>query len=396
MSKEYTYKENEESFFKYIEECKAKIEKLFFDEQDLKNGYSIKNELIAKEKIDKNTSIPDAIKAKRKELIEIKIDHTMRIVNDSSRIAKKVGASFDFEKILKIAALLHDIGRFDQAVYDNDFIDKNSRLFNPNKDGKIIYHGDYGHDLLANSNFKGYNIPDEYKYAILQVVKHHQDNILPNNLNQRFENIKQLDTNLLTGNNELSEPEQIVISALVQMVKDVDMLDILYQNATGEFNVIIPYIKKPVNNMTLDDFSKIYGVSTKDLMEANKIDNEDISKLDNILIPTAKITNIQSLIVPQDIQKAFFNKEKLDLKVLMNRSDWSFIVGMWWRLNQFLLKINFTSNLEVIKENELLETIYNQYPDRFKPLVFSAFEYAQQELLEKTLKHNEGNIYISR
>ena len=39
---------------------------------------------------------------------------------------------------------------------------------------------------------------------------------------------------------------------------------------------------------------------------------------------------------------------------------------MWWRLLQFLGNINFTSNLEVIKENGLLDQIYNELPDEIK------------------------------
>ena len=57
-------------------------------------------------------------------------------------------------------------------------------------------------------------------------------------------------------------------------------------------------------------------------------------------------------------------------------------MGMWWRLLQFLGQISFTSNLEVIKESELLDQILAMYPIEYRPNLEEAFSFAKTHLLE--------------
>ena len=114
--------------------------------------------------------------------------------------------------------------------------------------------------------------------------------------------------------------------------------------------------------------------------------------MDSIRIPMKNVDPIK-LTVPKDIQDAYFSKQDIDLKTIMNRRDCTFITGMWWRLNHFLRNINFVSNLMVVEDNKLLDKIYETYPDKYKPLVHDAFEFAKEELLQKAIKENEGEIY---
>src|SRR5574344_2024168 len=114
-----------------------------------------------------------------------------------------------------------------------------------------------------------------------------------------------------------------------------------------------------------------------------------------IKIPSLNVLP-SKLTVPIDIQKRFFNNEDMDLKELQNRRDWTFITGMWWRLDHFLNSINFTSNLEIVEENKLLESIFATYPDKYKPLVEPAFIYAKEELLNKRIIENHGQIYVGK
>jgi len=115
--------------------------------------------------------------------------------------------------------------------------------------------------------------------------------------------------------------------------------------------------------------------------------------LNIIYIPTEYI-NPEKLTVPSDIKESFFSKDFLNLKELQSRRDWTFITGMWWRLSHFLNNINFVANLEVLEEKNLLEYIYNMYPQEYKPLVAEAFEFAKEELLIKPLKEKKGKIYV--
>lgn len=117
--------------------------------------------------------------------------------------------------------------------------------------------------------------------------------------------------------------------------------------------------------------------------------------MSSISIPSNYI-DISTLIVPNDIKNSFFKNKMLDLRKLQSRDDYTFIVGMWWRLNHFLNDINFVANLENIKENKVLDKIYKQYPLRYRVLVSEAFEFAKEKLLCKRIEENKGKIFVKR
>ena len=388
---ELNYNDVENAFKKYIEECKNQIKNLFFSDEEIEKSYYIKSDLLNKGKIGENTLVSDAIKKHRNELIDIKLNHTMRVVKDVTRISEKMELNVDFEKVLKVSALLHDIGRFPQAINSNDFNDKKCNIFNG------MSHAEYGYQMLyINKDFDKLLIPEKYRFVISQPVRYHQIPVLTGELALLFEKKEDLDINkYLTGNKELNMNEKIIVAALVQMVKDVDMLDILYQHLTGEFPVIKKSIVYDVCGDSLEEISKHFGISKNEIKEYNGLNNDDISNLTEINIPIQNINPVK-LTVPKDIQDRFFNNENIDLKELQARRDWTFITGMWWRLNHFLNNINFVSNLEVVKENELLEKIYETYPDKYKPLVYDAFCFTKEELIDKSISNNKGQIYKIR
>lgn len=385
------YNQTLNAFNKYIEECKNNIKELFFSDEELEKSYYVKSNLLQSGKIDKNTSVSDAVKKHRNELIDIKLNHTMRVVKDVTRMSEKMQLNVDFEKVLKVSALLHDIGRFPQAINSNDFIDKKCNLFND------MNHAEYGYQMLyINKDFEKFLVPEKYRFVISNPVRYHQIPVLSGDLALLFEKKEDLDINkYLTGREDLNLNEKIIVASLVQMVKDVDMLDILYQHLTGEFPVIRQFISYDVCGDSLAEISKHFGISPNEIKEYNGLESDDISKLTEISIPVENIEPVK-LSVPKDIQDRFFNNENIDLKELQSRRDWTFITGMWWRLNHFLNNINFVSNLEVVKENELLEKIYNTYPDKYKPLVFEAFEFAKEELINKAINNNKGQIYKTK
>ena len=73
---------------------------------------------------------------------------------------------------------------------------------------------------------------------------------------------------------------------------------------------------------------------------------------------------------------------KLENNFFITDDDFNPIMGMWWRLLQFLGQISFTSNLEVIKESELLDQILAMYPIEYRPNLEEAFSFAKTHLLE--------------
>ncbi len=66
--------------------------------------------------------------------IKLKIEHTYRVAEISSRIGASIGADADFAWLL---GLLHDIGRFEQV-----------RKFGTFKDAVSVDHAELGADIL--------------------------------------------------------------------------------------------------------------------------------------------------------------------------------------------------------------------------------------------------------
>lgn len=375
------------SFNEYVLECKRRVKDTFFSENYLAEYKTLRNNLINAKKIDKNSNIEDAIKFERLEMIDIKINHTMRVVEGVLLLANKMGTNIEFNKLLKICALLHDIGRFDQATWNNNFSD----LCYKNIPG-IQNHAHAGYHILFNNNrIEQFNIDKKFYKAIGAVIYNHSDPILKGDLSIKLENIDDLNISNL---NNLNNEEKIIIAVLVQMIRDIDMLDILYQNLTGEIELVPKEINFKVSNRSIFDIAKYWDIDYKYLLSYNSLYEEEVPNIKTIKIPVDKI-NIDKLSVPNDIKQKFFNNENIDLREIMTREDWTFITGMWWRLNHFLNNINFKSNLELIKEYNLLEKIYNKYPSKYKVLVYDAFSFAYSKLVEQQLKEKNLKFYIN-
>lgn len=381
------YETNKKLFDKYILKCKIKINNLNFSEKELQSGFSIYKNLLENELIDKTYSVKDAIKYHRLNMVDVKDKHTQRVVKDTKEVCDKINVNDDFKEIANLAALFHDVARFPQSITSNTFHDYECPLFNG------LSHAEYGYKMLYTEKLlNNYQIPKEYHYAIAYAVLYHQEN---NSSVIQFDNIDELNINYLTGNEDVSKKELVVLATISQLVRDVDKLDILYQHITNEFPVIKPLIKIELNGQTLEEICNRYDINKNIVKDYNHLFSDDISKCDYLNIPTDYI-NLDKIVVPDDIKEVFFNNGFLDLKTLQKRDDYTFIVGMWWRLNHFLNDINFVANLEILKENNMLEKIYNMFPLRYKFLVREAFIFANDEILNKKIKENNGKIYVKK
>ncbi len=381
------YEKNRNLFEEYVLHCKNIINSLSFNEKELKESFSIYKELLENNKLDNNATIGDAIKLHRLEMLDLKENHTLRVVDGTEKACTKIGVNKGFKTLAQLSALFHDIARFPQGITSNNFYDKECTLFQ----GKS--HAEYGYKMLyIDKMLDDYQIPKEYHYAIAYAVLKHQEN---NSLLIQFDNLEQLNIDCLTGKKDVSKQELVILATLSQLVRDVDKIDILYQHLTNEFPVVRSFIKKEVLGRKLDDICNIYDVDKNIVKEYNHLKNDDISTYTFINIPSEYI-NLNTLVVPKDIKEVFFNNGFLDLKTLQKRDDYSFIVGMWWRLNCFLNDINFVANLELLKENNILEKIYDMFPPKYRFLVYDAFEFAKEEILDKKIKDNNGKIYVKR
>ena len=381
------YNNNKELFNKYILDCKKILDDLIFSEEEEKQGYYIYQNLLKSNLVDDLMSVSDAIKKHRLKMIDVKQNHTFRVVDDANKVCEKIGVCDEFVALAKLSALFHDIARFPQAVTSNTFFDRECKLF----DG--LSHAEYGYKMLyENKMIENYNIPKEYYYAIALAVFNHQKNSI---LRIPFDNINDLNPKILTGNVSLTNEEFILISTLIQLIRDVDKIDILYQHITGDYPVINPSIKCRINSRNLDEICKKYNIDKKVVKEYNNLTSDDISNLTVINIPSSYI-DLYTLIVPDDIKELFFKNENIDLKELQKRDDYTFIVGMWWRLNHFLNDINFVANLEILRESNALDKIYNEFPLRYRFLVTDAFEFAKKEILDRKIEENKGKIFIKK
>ena len=128
-------------------------------------------------------------------LCELKLHHTMRVMNLCEKIAISLNFSKEKIELAKLCGLLHDIGRFEQW-----------KRFNTFADSKSIDHGDLGVELLTHNNNKllrNFIEDEKYDSIILKSIKYHNKYKIPN---------------------DLTEQEK----EFVKIVRDADKIDILY------------------------------------------------------------------------------------------------------------------------------------------------------------------------
>ena len=405
-------------FYDYVEFCRDAVDSLK-ENSELQGSIAgvtegMKRELLANGKISNDARDIDVLTAKRQELIDIKVNHTERVVNDILRVSSKIGMKVDFQRVLEITARLHDIGRFEYATWNTAYGEvygdqENKRKFFKGKYAELLEplavknHSEAGFELLMHrGKIKSLLAKPAFARAISTAVLHHQDSVLRGEFSPSS---NALDDKLLNSNIEdllkdtgtFNEAEIQIYAVLTQLIKDVDCLDILYQHLTGEFPVIRPstnFVKnirnregQVIQKRSVSEFASQWGFTPEEVIKFNNMTLEEAEKKDVLALPVYDSENKKWLIdpaklkMPEDLKAKFFNLERIDLQEINKKADWNPIVGMWWRLLQFLGNISFTSNLEVVKENGLLEKIYEMFPDEVKPQVKEAFDFASEKLL---------------
>lgn len=110
--------------------------------------------------------------------IQLKIDHTFRVVETSKTIAEKLGLSDEEVKLAQLIALLHDIGRFKQISEFQTCIDE-----------KSMDHAEYGANILVGEEKKIrlFISSNEYDAIIEKAVRNHSKYSLPKGLNKQEE-----------------------------------------------------------------------------------------------------------------------------------------------------------------------------------------------------------------
>lgn len=107
--------------------------------------------------------------------VGIKIKHTYGVVEIAEYIAIGLNLSKEDVELAKMIALLHDIGRFEQAVRYDNFDDYNS-----------IDHADLGVELLFKDNLiRKFISEDKYDSIIEKAIKNHNKFEIEEGLNEK-------------------------------------------------------------------------------------------------------------------------------------------------------------------------------------------------------------------
>jgi len=170
-------------------------------------------------------------------MIDLKINHTHRVVSLCSKIGKSIKLTKKEIEISKLIGLLHDIGRFEQWKNYHTFSDK-----------KSIDHADLGVSILRENDYLRKYIEDtKFDKIILNSIKYHNKYSIPRNLDEK---------NMI----------------FAKLIRDADKIDILKLYTTNEIE------------LELDDngFSdKIYN----SLLNRKPVDRNDMkSKTDRLAI----------------------------------------------------------------------------------------------------------------
>lgn len=328
----------------------------------------------------------EILKKTRKDLLKQKYDHSLRVYEVVNDLNKKMENNEEFTQVSNMSALLHDYGRFIQAVLFNSFYEAEKYF----KENGLNGHGEVGSRVLfINDEIKNFKINKKYHQMINKTIELHS---LPDLSKYNLKIDNQFNKKNIFKNIDLT------ISCMLQMVKDADMCDILYQRITGEYPILSNTFKYHTNGKTLKELEQITGVNVDTILTWNDIEKE-IPKI--IKLPLEEV-NTSLLEVPQKIKHNFYNKvyinnpKEWDLRTMQNDKTYNYnsITGMWWSIGQFLGNMNFTATLQVIKNNKILEQIYDKYPEKYKYLVKEMFEFAEEELLEKRIQ--DKKIYAKK
>jgi putative nucleotidyltransferase with HDIG domain len=161
--------------------------------------------------------------------VVLKHAHSFRVSKYAKEIAESLNLDSKQVYLAELIGLLHDIGRFEQAVKHHTFDDL-----------KSFDHGDYGAHLLFEENkIKDYHL-DEGDYSVIKkaIINHNKFYIEDN----------------LTKEEEL----------MAKIIRDADKLDIFYLTVTNQIKFDID--NDDLSPKVLESFRKYETVDNKDIV----------------------------------------------------------------------------------------------------------------------------------
>lgn len=300
--------------------------------------------------------------------IDIKVNHSYRTVDIISNLFDEFNCKDEYKDLAKSVMMLHDYGRLDQMAQTGTYSD----LVSFKDIEEIADHGEYGAFLLFEvGDIKRTNVDLKYYDMFFDSIFYHAKQKLPNYLNEKInKNLLKIDSDLF-----LKFEPVLFKSFYSQAVRDADKLDIYNQVVQNIIPSTYEYI-----NFDIKDIDYIVNVLN---IPKSEINNDGINK---IKIPVKNI-DLNKLKISNDFYNKFINNEIPPLKSLHEMPGYNFFYAALVRLN-FLRDINLVSSLKYIKDNDLLNKMYNMYPDNYKFIVSDAFEFTDDYINKKIKTKN--------
>lgn len=289
---------------------------------------------------------------KKVSLISSSYRHSLRVVNGLLKLNKHLKLSECNEDFLKVIGLIHDYGKYKQAIIHTSLND--AEVY---KNKGIKNHAEYGYLLLEEKHgFERLGIEEKYQPVIgTCIAYHHKEDIPKIFTNEVVELLQNKDfESLIKGNYDFNSDEINILALLLQMLTDVDKIDVLYQRAIGEI--------KPIKN---------YNIKNSEM-------------------------SFENLAVSQDFKEKIFLGEEITIQELRNYENYNFVYTLWWTISSILRNLNFTGSLKIIENQKILDKIYARYPKAYYPLINEIFSFAEVKLIEEKIKLNKDNIYIRK
>lgn len=254
-----------------------------------------------------------------KGLMDKKVIHTMNVVQDGTTVVEKLRVDDSFKKMIQIALLDHDIGRFAQVRTTGSFNDQALMLWSD--------HGELGGDILATGLIEK-QIPNTriFDRSIINVVRNH----VSARINQRdlsailYSGLLEYGDAYYIYGMESEQTKAMVDNFITQVIQDVDRLDIYRQVVDGRF--VPKKSNAPIAPTILEAFYKgqyldIGNLKKRNLWNANVGELVRLSFINDIkLLSVAKMIKNENLLPKMQLKRSNpyvsdaykFTIEKLD------------------------------------------------------------------------------------
>lgn len=175
-------------------------------------------------------------------MIRLKVRHTWKVVLAADQIAEKLGLNASERDLVHIAALFHDIGRFEQAARYHTFIDSQS-----------IDHARLGASILEKGNFLD-DLDPKTRLIVLNAVRDHSLFSLP----------------------EYSGPNSELQDIVSRIIRDADKIDIFRVIAEERTEDTTGASAEDIEGLTLTDSVADSLLNGKSILRSDRKNALDI------------------------------------------------------------------------------------------------------------------------